>query len=222
MAETCSCNRLNVFIGLDVGVTYSGAYGALAKYCEEHKTFNVVDKVEIDKFPTLLTGATFLPPHGTIKPDDELLSHFKLGVIDLNSTSFSQTDDKTVQNLKACWQKQPTYVVASKAFNIFLQGLYQHVLEPSLFYGGFYDGCFPMPPMKIEEEHVAALRGLMQSEPKLIQSLRDDVVVHRFCPIVRASASARVWVSRLNGGCLNDEEYSKLLDREMERRIPES
>lgn len=195
--------------------SYSGAYGALAKYCEEHKTFNVVDKVEIDKFPTLLvrdgkTGATFLPPHGTIKPDDELLSHFKLGVIDLNSTSFSQTDDKTVQNLKACWQKQPTYV-ASKAFNIFLQGLYQHVLERveakfvamTKEYGTInvnlmctFPACwgqelqqpsiqqafstevstmdaFPMPPMKIEEEHVAALRGLMQSEPKLIQSLRD-------------------------------------------------
>ncbi|CAH0020922.1 unnamed protein product [Clonostachys rhizophaga] len=252
MAQSCSCAHPTLFIGLDIGVTYSGAVGILVEYCIEHKKFNVLGDIVIDKFQTLLTRkgkteATFLPPGETIGPDDEILSYFKMGVIDLNGAKFSQADDKMVQGLKDCWGKQPTYVVAPKAFSLFIHGLYQHVIDLSeerledagykyIAQAFFTEGAYDVKNMVIEEEHVAALRGLMQSEPDTIQSLTDaketaiicdiggmttDVVVHRFCPIGGASALPRVCMSRLNGACLIDEEYSKLLDREIERQIPE-
>uniref|UniRef100_A0A8H7NL92 Uncharacterized protein n=1 Tax=Bionectria ochroleuca TaxID=29856 RepID=A0A8H7NL92_BIOOC len=101
----------------------------------------------------------------------------------------------------------------------------------------FTEGAYDVRHMVTEEEHVAALRGLMQSEPETIQLLTDaketaiicdigglttDVVVHRFCPIVGPSASPRVWMSRLNSGHLIDEAYSRELDGEIERHIPTS
>ncbi|VUC28501.1 unnamed protein product [Clonostachys rosea] len=276
MAQTCSCAPsapLTFFIGLDVGVTYSGAYGVLVEHCKEHKVFNVLGHVEVEKFPTLLsrdglTEVKFLPPKAEVNPDDEILSYFKMGVMDLNDPIFSQADDEVVQGLKDCWKKQPTYVVAPKAFSIFLHGLYHHVIRrseivfaamahahvpvkiiatfpacwgqalhrPSIQTAFYTEGAYGVNDMTLEEEHVAALRGLMQSEPDTIQSLRDaketaiicdigglttDAVVHRFCPIVGASTSPRVWISCLNGGCLIDEEFSKELDREIERHIPE-
>ncbi|CAH0040458.1 unnamed protein product [Clonostachys solani] len=253
MAHTCSCAPPTLFVGLDVGVTYSGAFAVLAEYCKEHKVFNVLGDLEVEKFPTLLIrngriAVKFLPPEKRVEPDYKILSYFKMGVLDLTTDSFSQADTNVVQGLKDCWQRQPTYVIAPKAFGIFLHGLYQYVIDLSemrfrtMGYANFEtafftEGAYDVKHMVTEEEHVAVLRGLMQSEPDTIQLLRDaketaiicdigglttDVVVHRFCPIVGASASPRVWISRLNGGCLIDEEFSKELDGEIERHIPET
>ncbi|CAG9940372.1 unnamed protein product [Clonostachys rosea f. rosea IK726] len=242
MADRCSCGTPTVFIGLDIGATFSGAFSVLAKHCREYKVFKVIGEVEVEKFPSVLiregmTGAKFLPPKETVKPDDQILSYFKMGVLDLTSDSFSLSDAHVVQGLKDCWQKQPTYVIAPGAFSTFLHGLYRYSETTSRFKWPFSRSAYDVRHMVTEEEHVAALRGLMQSEPETIQLLTDaketaiicdigglttDVVVHRFCPIVGPSASPRVWMSRLNSGCLIDEAYSRELDGEIERHIPRS
>jgi hypothetical protein len=115
---------------------FSGAFSVLAKHCREYKVFKVIGEVEVEKFPSVLiregmTGAKFLPPKETVKPDDQILSYFKMGVLDLTSDSFSLSDAHVVQGLKDCWQKQPTYVIAPGAFSTFLHGLYRYVRDRS-------------------------------------------------------------------------------------------